>query len=98
LKLNSADVEERLKSVRYYLGYAELFVCIALSRNLSKVVCRSEAEDEAAKVFITIMVQLSVVGIGAIVLMPESSAGDIGCVVLRQGWLPYRFARGNYVK
>jgi hypothetical protein len=33
--LNSADVEEELRSVRYYLGYAELFVCIALSRNLS---------------------------------------------------------------
>jgi hypothetical protein len=82
LKLNSADVEERLKSVRYYLGYAELFVCIALSRNLSKVVCCSEAEDEAAKVFITIIVQLSVVGIGVIVLMLESSAGDIGCVIL----------------
>jgi hypothetical protein len=41
---------------------------------------------------------LSVVGIGVIVLMPESSAGDIGCVVLRQGWLLYRFARGDYVE
>jgi hypothetical protein len=37
------------------------------------------------------------VGIGVIVLMLEFSAVDIGCVVLRQGWLLYRFARGNYV-
>jgi hypothetical protein len=44
------------------------------------------------------MVQLSLVGIGVIVHMPEFSAGDISCVVLRQGWLLYRFARGDHVE
>jgi hypothetical protein len=30
--------------------------------------------------------------------MPGFSTGDIGCVVLRQGWLLYRFARGDHVE